>query len=119
MAAHSLYEQPDPTGFFEPEGFFDLALVMRSKNAGPFTLTTDIVLEKVSDVERVRASSKFSSQHIAALYGVTVADVAIHVFTAVRTIKVTLPRSWASSGAPGDRDVYGCQQHFPLGDIVV
>jgi hypothetical protein len=25
VAAHSLYEQPDPTGFYEPEGFVDLS----------------------------------------------------------------------------------------------
>ena len=37
-------------------------------------------------------------------------------FERILTIKVTLPRQ-ISSGAPGDRDVYGCGQHFPLAGL--
>jgi hypothetical protein len=98
---------------------YDLAEVMRSKNAGPFTLTIDIQCNSLEDYDRVLASPEFSVENIALLYGMSASAIAIHPFTAIRTIKVTMPRAWASSGAPGDRDVYGCQQHFPLGEIFV
>jgi len=37
----------------------------------------------------------------------------------VLTVKVAMPRPEPGSGAPGDRDVYGSQQHFPLGELEV
>ena len=50
-----------------------------------------------------------------------VAETSVHVSRLDRAlaVKVTLPRPGASSGAPGDRDVYGSQQHFPLADLDV
>ena len=52
-------------------------------------------------------------------YGVPGSAVRICPFERVLAIKVTLPRSGASPAAPGDTDVYGSQQHFPLADMVV
>ena len=98
---------------------YDLADVLRSKNAGPFTLTIDIQCRATADYERVLASPNFTVQAIAELYAIARDSVVIHPCAAIRTIKVTMPRPWGSSGAPGDRDVYGCQQHFPLADIHV
>ena len=96
---------------------YDLALVMRSKNAGPFTLTIDLIFEKEETLCQALSSSHFNATQIAQLYNVPEAEVRIIPFRRALAIKVTLPRSFASSGAPGDRDVYGSGQHFPLGDI--
>jgi hypothetical protein len=98
---------------------YECAKVMRSKNAGPFTLTIDLVFEDRGSFERVLAAGGFGKGPIARLYGVAENSVQICPFERVLTIKVTMPRPGASSGAPGDRDVYGCQQHFPLADMVL
>ncbi|MDP6739383.1 MAG: DUF4387 family protein [Planctomycetota bacterium] len=34
-------------------------------------------------------------------------------------IKVTFPRIGPTAGAPGDRDVYGAQQHGPLLGVMI
>ncbi len=98
---------------------YDRAQVIRTKNAGPFTLTIDLVFGDQASMQQVLALDRFTPAQIAALYGVEPSSVRILPFAAIRTIKVTMPRPDASSGAPGDRDVYGCQQHFPLADLDV
>jgi hypothetical protein len=98
---------------------YDCASVMRSKNAGPFTLTIDLMFDDQGPFDEVLASAGFCEERIADLYGVDATSVAIRPFPQIRTIKVSMPRPGAGSGAPGDRDVYGCQQHFPLGDLEI
>jgi len=98
---------------------YDSAGVIRSKNAGPFTLTIDLVFNDQARFDEVLASPALNTGRIAALYGVDESAVRICPFDRIRTIKVSLPRPGSSSGAPGDRDVYGCQQHFPLADIEI
>jgi hypothetical protein len=98
---------------------YDCAAVVRSKNAGPFTLTIDLVFSDLDAFRRVQASPALSPPRVAALYGVAVDGVRILPFERTLTIKVTMPRPGSSSGAPGDRDVYGSQQHFPLADLEI
>ncbi|MFW5866707.1 MAG: DUF4387 family protein [Armatimonadota bacterium] len=98
---------------------YDLATTIRSKNAGPFRLTIDLVLEDVDAFERVLRSEEMQAGRIAALYAVSADDVHVIPFERILTIKIAMPRPGASSGAPADRDVYGCAQHFPLAEIDV
>ncbi|MBI3946977.1 MAG: DUF4387 domain-containing protein [Armatimonadetes bacterium] len=98
---------------------YDLARVLRSKNAGPFALTLDLMFETEEDFDRVLNANVLEPATIGRLYRVAPADVLIRPFRRIRTIKITLPRAGASSGAPDDRDVYGSQQHFPLADLEV
>ena len=98
---------------------YDSATVMRSKNAGPFTLTIDLMFADEKTFCAVLNSRYFNKKRIAKLYHVPAAAIEIHPFRPVLALKVTLPRSFASSGAPGDKDVYGSQQHFPLGDLEI
>jgi hypothetical protein len=97
---------------------YDLAKVIRSKNAGPFTLTLDLIFRSGSDFDRVLQAQGFTVGNIASLYHADPATVAIHPFRRVLAIKVTLPRPIASGG-PSDPDVYGSQQHFPIADLEV
>lgn len=97
---------------------YDLARVIRSKNAGPFTLTIDLFFSDDDGFKRVMNSPSFQKQKIASLYHVSSEAVQIHPFSEIRAIKVSLPRL-VSSGAPNDQDVYGSQQHFPLGDLEI
>jgi hypothetical protein len=93
---------------------YEYVHVMRSKNAGPFTLTIDLMFDNAAAYQQVLGSPNFTAEHIAELYGAPVSQVLICPFERILTIKVTMPRPGPSAGAPGDRDVYGCQQHFPL-----
>ena len=52
------------------------------------------------------------------IHRVDPALVAVKTFDRILTVKVVLPRR-AASGSLGDTDVYGSQQHFPLGDLEV
>lgn len=95
---------------------YDLAAVVRSKNAGPFVLTIDLLFASHGDYARVLNSPRFAPHTLAAAYGCRPEEVAIHPFEAVLAIKVTVPRR-QSSGCPADRDVYGSQQHGAVGAI--
>ena len=91
----------------------DVAKVVRSKNAGPVTLTLDVMFEREADYQHWVQSPSLSAARIGALYGVDPARVAIHPYPAALAIKITLPRK-VVAGDPGDRDVYGAQQHARL-----
>ena len=91
----------------------DLAQVIRSKNAGPRRLTLDVILATDEDYRRVAQSPALTPERIAALYRVAAEDVAVIPYPLGRAIKITLARP-LMAGDPGDRDVYGAQQHAPL-----
>ncbi len=93
---------------------YDIAEVFRSKNAGPLYTTIDLLFPDEATFYRVSKSEALSPGVVAALYGLEPEDVKIVYFDAANAIKVTIPRTGPTSGAPGDRDVYGAQQHGPL-----
>ena len=99
----------------------DLAQVLRSKNAGPFQITIDLMFADAATYSQVRDGSVLTPDVVAALYGIRPAQVRIICFDRVRAIKVTLPRLSGArgSGSAFDRDVYGAQQHGPLSDLEV
>ena len=92
----------------------DVASVIRSKNAGPFELTLDILLKEKEMFDKIRAADIINKKTIAALYRVPEEDViSIVYFPNAKAVKATLVRP-LPSGALGERDVYGAQQHAPL-----
>ena len=97
---------------------YEKALVCRSKNAGPFQVTIDLMFSAVEDYQAVLDSANFTVEKIGELYNTLPEKVAIKTFERILTIKVVLPRS-CSSGSPLDSDVYGSQQHFPLGNLEI
>ena len=96
----------------------DLALVCKSKNAGPFELTIDAVFPDRATFERVKATGVLCPELFARLYRVEVGEVLFTVYDAGLAFKATLPRL-VSAGDVGDTDVYGCQQHAPLLEVEV
>jgi len=94
----------------------DIAQVCKSKNAGPFELTLDVVFEDRAMFERVRATGVLCPQLFARLYGVDAKDVLFTEFPAGNAFKATIPRA-IGSGDVGDTDVYGAQQHAPLLEV--
>ena len=98
---------------------YDLAKVLRSKNAGPFELTLDIIFDDRGKYDLVKRSGVINAELICRLYRIAPEDV-YHVvfFDAALAIKITFKRP-VDSGGIGDTDVYGAQQHAPLIDVSI
>ncbi len=96
----------------------DLAKLIRSKNAGPFLLTLDIMFDTKEVYERVRDSGVLSKDAISSLYNTPVEDIHLVNFDPAYAIKFTIPRP-VFQGELDDRDVFGGQQYGPLVDIEV
>lgn len=99
----------------------ELATVFRSKNAGPFLVTVDMLFEDEQTLNRVLDAGILNSDTVGRLYQIDPANVHVVPYPKARAVKVTLPRLWGRCGAgsPGDRDVYGAQQHGPLMNVEV
>lgn len=92
----------------------DIANVIRSKNAGPYELTLDVLLRDDEMFTKLQQTDIINKKTIAQLYRIPVEDVlSIVYFPNARAIKATIVRP-LPSGAMGERDVYGAQQHAPL-----
>jgi len=96
----------------------EIAQVIRSKNAGPRRLTLDLMFATDADYNRVAQSPSLSRENIGALYGLPATDVTVIPYPVGRAIKLVLARP-VMAGDPGDRDVYGAQQHAPLLELEV
>ena len=96
----------------------DLAKACKSKNAGPYELTLDIMFEDAATFDKVRRTGVICPALIARLYNVPVASVVFTEFPPAHAFKATLERRIAS-GAVGDTDVYGAQQHAPLLNVEI
>jgi hypothetical protein len=94
----------------------DVARVVRSKNAGPTTLTLDLLFNDTDGYERACAAPALRAAAIAARYGVPAERVQVMPYPAALAMKISLDRR-VVAGDPGDRDVYGAQQHAPLLEI--
>ncbi len=96
----------------------DLAQVIRSKNAGPLRLTFDIMFRNDDDYRRAMQSPALTAARIGALYGVPDTSIEVIAYPLGRAVKIVLPRP-LTAGDPGDRDVYGAQQHAPLLEVEI
>jgi hypothetical protein len=92
--------------------------LIRSKNAGPFELTFDIMFKDRENYERVLRSGVLSVERIAQLYGVPLAEVRLFAIEQIDTVKFSIPRK-VFSGDVADTDVYGGQFHSPLVRLLV
>lgn len=98
---------------------YEKAKILRSKNSGPFEVTLDILFENQQDYNDVKNGNRITKEVIAELYNLELKDVHHFVyFDQALGVKITIARK-TSSGSPGDRDVYGAQQHAPLMNIDV
>ncbi len=95
-----------------------LAKLIRSKNAGPFELTIDIMFDNEVNYLRVKNSNVISAELISKLYNVGEDKFSVINFDPAYSIKITIPRP-AISGSFDDTDVYGGQQYGPLVDLEI
>lgn len=92
----------------------DLAAVIRSKNAGPYQLTLDILFKDRVCFNKFKTAGLMTKKKAAELYGIDVGQVqSVIFFEPADALKITLNRP-VVSGGHGDGDIYGAQQHIPL-----
>jgi len=96
----------------------ELTKVLRSKNAGPFQITFDLLFRDAADLDRVVGSGILDLDRIAALTKTAPETIVVYVYPPANAIKITMPRHHPS-GAFDDSDVFGCQQHAWLLDLEV
>ena len=93
-----------------------LASLIRSKNAGPFTLTFDFMFTDDAAYRRVRDSGVLSRALFSRVYGTPPEAVEVYHVDAARGIKVTIPRPVAQ-GDLKEADQLGGQQFCALGEL--
>lgn len=97
----------------------DIAKVIRSKNAGPFEVTMDIIFENKEDFKKVLSSNVITKELISELYNLPVDDIiTFEKFEAANAIKITIPRP-RPQGSIGETDMHAAQQHVPLMNIAI
>jgi Domain of unknown function (DUF4387) len=92
----------------------DLAQISKSKNAGPFALTIDVVFADPAVFDKVK-HTRVLGPVCPALRGAS-RGCAVHGLRRTLAFRATLPRL-VPAGDIGDTDVYGAQQHAPLLDV--
>ena len=96
----------------------DIASVIRSKNAGAFEITFDIMFADQNTFERVKQTGVINKQLFARLYRVPEEQCDFVTFDGAYAFKCTIPRP-IPAGDVGDSDIYGAQQHAPLLSVEV
>ena len=92
----------------------DVTNIIRSKNAGPYELTLDIMFKTFEDFQYACDKKAINEELICKLYRIEKEDIInIVEFKPANAIKVTIKRP-ICSGDLGETDVYGAQQHAPL-----
>src|SRR5690625_3001397 len=97
----------------------DYATIVRSKNAGPFEITIDIMFEDKDRYEFMKENNIINKKLIQQLYQLDEKEIHHLVyFDSAQGIKVTFARK-VSSGSINDRDVYGAQQASLLQELEI
>lgn len=92
----------------------DVASVLRSKIAGPYEVTFDIMFPDDETYKKVKESNLLSGQTVAKLYNIPESDIIAALWwDPARAFKATIPRYRASAGFE-ETDTHGSQQHAPL-----
>jgi hypothetical protein len=99
-----------------PKGVVERAKVLRSKNAGPFVITLDVIFGDRADFQSTRQS--ISAVRIAQAFKISEQDVlGIDFVDQLNAMKVSIRRR-RPCGHPGDPDCYGMNQEQPLAQLL-
>lgn len=97
----------------------ELAVTLRSKNAGPYYTTIDAFFADVETFRAVVDSGVITRERVAAAYGLAPAQVyGIFAVESALGIKVTLEKV-VPTDDPGCVDVMGAHQHLPLAGLEI
>lgn len=97
---------------------YKLTSLIRSKNAGPFSLTFDVMFSDEESYHRVKKSGVLSQQLFAKLYGMPAEKVRFFECDNALAFKFSIPRP-IFQGDLGDGDMHGGQQFVPLMDVEI
>lgn len=98
---------------------YDLAKIIRSKNSGPFAITLDVLFDNPDIYYKIKKNGMINKKLISRLYHIPQEMILQIVFyDPALGFKITFARK-ISSGTSFDTDVYGAQQHAPLGEVMI
>jgi hypothetical protein len=96
----------------------EVASLVRSKNAGPFQLTFDVMFEDLPTYERVVRANVLTAEFFARTFHCPAGRVDVFLCPNARAVKITIPRPMVQ-GTFGDADLHGGQQYAPLLDLEI
>jgi hypothetical protein len=96
-----------------PRTVADLAIEVRSKNAGPFWVTMELFMRDSAGYAIVADPAFLDEPVIARLYGVAADTVQMFRLPDLNVVKISFPRPVAQ-GSLFDRDIHAGQHHVPL-----
>jgi len=96
----------------------EIANLIRSKNAGPFTLTFDIMFPDLASYRHVKDSGVLNPAAFAKLYCCPVEKVRFFECENAFAFKFSIPRP-LTQGDLGDGDMHGGQQFIPLMNVEI
>jgi hypothetical protein len=96
----------------------EMARLIRSKNAGPFVITFDIMFPDTATFEKIRALGIINPKVMAQLYNLREDQVKLIEYPPGFAFKISIPRP-VPCGDPLDADIFGAQLHGPLVDMEV
>jgi hypothetical protein len=94
----------------------DVCRLIRSKNAGPFVLTFDLMFATRTDYERAKRAQPLTAARLAQIYRVPESVITLVYYDNGMAIKASMPRPIVQ-GDLADSDCYGGQQYVPLLEI--
>ncbi len=92
--------------------------LVRSKNAGPFELTIDVMFSNPTLFRSCVKTGVLGPQNIANIYNIPDELIKVFEIEIISTIKISFPRP-ISQGDLGDADNHGGQQYSPLLDLEI
>lgn len=107
-----------------PKTLADVSRILRSKNAGPFEITVDILFFTREIYDKVRNSGLLSDETVAEALNVSPEDIIwIGFFEPALAFKVTIPRyrggKRTAAGGFMEDDVHGSQQHTGVAKLLL
>jgi hypothetical protein len=89
---------------------------VRSKVAGPFWVTIDLMFDSQENYDRYVASPELSAASIAAVYGIAPESVSLYSIPSLKVLKISFPRR-VPQGSVEERDLHSGQQYAYLLDV--
>lgn len=101
----------------DPKTLGDISTLLRSKNAGPFEITLDVMFESQSVYQLIKESKFLNSASMAKLFQIAEDDIVWNgFFDQALAYKVTIPRlrngKPTASGGFMENDVHASQQYI-------
>jgi len=101
-----------------PRKLMEMTTLIRSKNAGPFVMSFDIMFDDAAKYRHVKNSNVLNQQLFSELYNIPRDQVHFVSSDAAMAFKISIPRP-IPAGDLGCTDMHAGQQYSPLLDIEI